>query len=363
MTMHPVPADDDWDGREIDTEAIAETLLGERIAFSREDVAKRTGLATDVHAALWRALGHPEVADDTVAFTRADIESLKATARLFDLVATDDMREEAFARTLGRTFSRLAEWQVRALLPSVIDTSSGEVTEQDLRKLRELLRLGAKVQENVWRRHLAGAATRLAVQSGGAAEEWEATCAGFVDIVGFTSRIRSLSGPDLAALVDRFEATVSDLVTEHGGRVVKTIGDEVFFVVDDPIEAAWLGVELARQHTHDPSFPDVRVGIAYGDVMHRLGDVLGPLVNLASRLTSVALPGRVIIDPELAERVKGTPGLRFRKFRRISVKGFGTVDPWSVKLGRDDRRSLRNAFGEILEDATDDFVMRLPRAE
>ena len=204
---------------------------------------------------------------------------------------------------------------------------------------------------------------RVAAEAGAASGERRPVTILFADLSGFTALSETLDPEDLAALVDRFEATVSDLVTEHGGRVVKTIGDEVFFVVDDPIEAAWLGVELARQHTHDPSFPDVRVGIAYGDVMHRLGDVLGPLVNLASRLTSVALPGRVIIDPELAERVKGTPGLRFRRFRRISVKGFGTVDPWSVKLGRDDRRSLRNAFGEILEDATDDFVMRLPRAE
>lgn len=362
MSVEPIE-DRSEGGPQIDTDAIAEALLGERIALTRADVSKRSGVPADAYAALTRTLGYPEVNDEDIAFTRADVESLKATAKLFDLAAIDEMSEEAFARTLGRTFSRLAEWQVRALLPSVVDPTSGQVTERELRKLRELLRLGARVQENVWRRHLAGAATRLATQAGGAAEEWEPACAGFVDIVGFTSRSRSMSGRDLAEFIDRFEGVVTDLVAEHGGRVVKTIGDEVFFVADDPVEAAWLGVELAGQHAHDPTFPNVRVGMAHGDVMHRLGDVLGPVVNLASRLTSAALPGRVIVDPMLAAEVKGTVGLRLRKVRRMNVKGFNTVQPWSVKLAREDRRGLRNTFGEILEDATDDLAMRLPRGE
>ncbi|HKY58100.1 MAG TPA: adenylate/guanylate cyclase domain-containing protein [Aeromicrobium sp.] len=346
----------------IDADALAEALLGERIALTRREVAARTGVPADSYAALWRTMGYPDVDDEDVAFTRADVESLKATARLFDLVAIDEASEEAFARTIGRTFSRLAEWQVRAMLPSVADPATGRVSDRELRKLRELLKLTARVQENVWRRHLAGAATRLAVQYGATADEWEPACAGFVDIVGFTGRSRSMSGRDLAAFVDRFEGVVSDLVAEHGGRVVKTIGDEVFFVVDDPVEAAWLGVELAAQSVHDPTFPNVRVGMAYGDVLHRLGDVLGPVVNMASRLTSVALPGRVIIDPRLADRVKGAAGLRLRKVRRINVKGFDSVQPWSLKLTREDR-SLRNAFEDLLEDATEDLAMRLPRSE
>ena len=36
--------------------------------------------------------------------------------------------------------------------------------------------------------------------------------------------------------------------------------------------------------------------MAYGDVLHHMGDVFGPVVNLASRLTSVARPGSAVID-------------------------------------------------------------------
>lgn len=44
------------------------------------------------------------------------------------------------------------------------------------------------------------------------------------------------------------------------------------------------------------AFPAVRAGIAYGPVVNRLGDVYGSTVNVASRLTSVARPGSVVID-------------------------------------------------------------------
>ena len=52
----------------------------------------------------------------------------------------------------------------------------------------------------------------------------------------------------------------------------------------------------ARGADPDDEFPEVRAGVAYGDVVSRLGDVFGPTVNIASRLTSVARPGSVLID-------------------------------------------------------------------
>ncbi|MFL6088742.1 MAG: adenylate/guanylate cyclase domain-containing protein [Aeromicrobium sp.] len=342
-------------------DALTEALLGQPLTLTRLDVARRTGIPDEVNAARWRTLGYPEVTDDDVAFTRSDVESLKAAARLIQGSAFDEASQEAFARTVGRTFSRLAEWQIRAMLLPYLHPESGRLTGKQIRELSELVKLGSKVQDNVWRRHLAGAATRLALQY---ADDPDSApgCAGFVDIVGYTTRSRSMTTRELAALVERFESVVSDLVAEHHGRVVKTIGDEVFFVVDDPTDAAWLGAELADQHLHDDTFPKVRVGIAYGDLFHRLGDVLGPVVNMAARLTTVAPPGRAIIDAAMANQVASTGGLRLRRLRRISVKGFDIVEPWSVKIVREDGRTgLRGALDTAIEDAREELAMRLPQ--
>jgi len=344
-------------------EAVTEALLGQSPTLTRLEVAKKSGLAPEVNAARWRALGFPEMADDDVAFTKADVDALRSTEALINLGFIDRDSEEAFIRTVGRTFARLAEWQVRGILRPALDSESGTVSARDLKQVSEILRLGSKVQDYVWRRHLVGAAIRMVLQHSVDTES-EPACAGFVDIVGYTTRSRSMTGDELAALVERFESVVTDLITEHSGRVVKTIGDEIFFVVDEPGEAAWLGVELTEQHVHDDSFPNVRVGMAYGDLLYRLGDVFGPVVNMASRLTSVARPGRAVVDKRFAELANDEPGIRFRRMPRTRIKGFETVEPWALKRERSDRRKgLRGAVGEVIEGAAEDVAMRLPQRD
>lgn len=343
-------------------EAVTALLLGQAPSLTRLEVARKVGLPPELNSARWRALGFPEMSDDDVAFTKADIDALRVTEQLIGLGFIERDSEEAFIRTVGRTFARLADWQVRAMLRPFLDPEHGEVTSKDLKQLSEVVRLGSKVQDYVWRRHLVGAASRLVLQDIVDAEA-EPACVGFVDIVGYTTRSRSMTSHELADLVERFESVVTDLITEHQGRVVKTIGDEIFFMLDEPVEAAWLGVELAEQHVHDASFPQVRVGMAHGDVLNRLGDVFGPVVNMASRLTSVARPGRVVVDDSLAREVRDEPGLRVRKMRKVSIKGFKPVEPWSIKRTREERRGVRSVVGELIEDAAEDVAMRLPNRD
>ena len=95
----------------------------------------------------------------------------------------------------------------------------------------------------------------------------------------------------LAVMVQRFEALATDIVTAHGGRVIKTVGDEILFVTIDAAPAAAVALDLVETMAEDDLLPDVRVGMAVGPVLSRLGDVFGTTVNRASRLTSVA-PGR-----------------------------------------------------------------------
>ena len=58
---------------------------------------------------------------------------------------------------------------------------------------------------------------------------------GFVDVVGYTNLTRHVSERDLAHLIERFESIAVGVVATGGGRVVKTLGDEVMFVADDPV--------------------------------------------------------------------------------------------------------------------------------
>jgi adenylate cyclase len=81
---------------------------------------------------------------------------------------------------------------------------------------------------------------------------------------------------------------------------------------------------------HDSRLPDVRIGLSTGSVVMQLGDVFGPPVNMAARLTGVARRNRVITDPATAELL---PAGRFacRPLPARPLHGFGVVEPVAVR--------------------------------
>ena len=80
----------------------------------------------------------------------------------------------------------------------------------------------------------------------------------------------------------------------------------------------------------DSRLPDVRLGLSTGSVIMRLGDVFGPPVNMAARLTSVARRNRVITDHATAALL---PPERFdtRTLPARPVRGFGVMEPVAVR--------------------------------
>lgn len=342
--------------------AMSVFLLGEQPSLTRQDVVERSGLPVDVTRERWRTLGFPAVDDGDVAFTPADVEALRLTQTLIDIGVLTAETEQAFIRSTGHTFARLAEWQAQAILGPMLTSDDDQVP---LDMIDEIVPIAERVQSYVWRRHLLSAANRLLLRETNSSEGFK-MCAGFADIVGYTSRSRQMSTSELATMVERFEEITTRLITDHGGQLIKTIGDEVLFVVDSPYECALLALELLEQHLTDDDFPEVRVGMAYGHVLSRLGDVFGPVVNVASRLTSVARPGRAVMDNAMAEVLRDEESLRVRPMRRTSVKGYEHLEPWSLKRPRDTDRSrtdLRVAIEDVIEDVTDGVSLIPPRRE
>jgi adenylate cyclase len=154
---------------------------------------------------------------------------------------------------------------------------------------------------------------------------------GFADLVSFTRVVRRLSERELAALVQRFEAVASDVITAHGGRVVKTVGDEVLFVARPGGSAAQIALDVADEIGRDDLLPEVRVGMATGPVVGRLGDVFGTTVNRASRLTSVAPGGGVLVDDALASALASVSGFETTALRRRTLRGIGEVTPSELR--------------------------------
>ena len=149
----------------------------------------------------------------------------------------------------------------------------------------------------------------------------------FVDIVGYTTQSRSLDDAALVEWVDRFEQDTTTLVVDHGGQVIKTIGDEVLYQAVDPRSATLIAHDLVRQANDDPMLPPLRVGVATGRVLLRLGDVYGDTVNRAARLTTSAAAGAVLTDRETAAALGHDPAWRFAQLPTRVLHGVGSVTP------------------------------------
>ncbi|WP_377320010.1 adenylate/guanylate cyclase domain-containing protein [Pimelobacter simplex] len=323
--------------------ALEAHLLGARPALTQHDVAARAGVPVATANELWHLLGFAHVPDDEVAFTDADVRALELTNDLIALGVLSQERQDGLVRTWGRSFARLADWQV-ALLASVAEEMGADPTEGLLAVSDEVMPRVEELQSYVWRRHLLSAAARLLAEQSSGPSAMLAVC--FVDIVGYTSRSRTLSDRELVGWLESFESTVLGLTVDRGGRIIKNIGDELLIVADSADALAEVALELTRRGADpDDPFPAVRAGIAYGEVVTRLGDVFGPVVNIAARLTSVARPSSVLVDLGAYEALSGRAdddtdehpdhdhagGYRFRRLRRVSVKGYSRLKVWALQ--------------------------------
>jgi len=325
------------DGPALEQPDLEKLLLGAKLTLTRQQVADKAGVPLELAEELWAQLGFPRAADDDVAFTRSDVKALKQTAELVALGILEPDSQSALVRTWGRSYARLAEWQV-SLLAGIALTDDDPATRLD-ELARQVLPSIERLQEYVWRRHLLSAAQRLlpSVEAG----DDQPMAVGFTDIVGYTSQSKNLTGSELVDLVECFEDETTRLVVAAGGRVIKTIGDEVLYVADDPRAAVEVALEVTRRgEDGEDDFPRVRAGVAFGPVTARLGDVFGPTVNIAARLTSVARPGAVLVDRGGYDALTGeeVPAderlpLRFRRLRRASVKGYRHLELWAVRPG------------------------------
>jgi len=309
-------------------------LLGQEPSLTRVQVAERAGVPLDLAVTLWHQLGFPHRDDHDVAFAESDVEALRLTADLVEMGILPPESQAALVRTWGRSYARLAEWQTTLLAGLALE--GGDPAAGLTQLATDVLPRVEALQSYVWRRHLASAAQHLLEDTSTLTQAETALSVCFVDIVGYTTRSRSLDGAELVAWVDGFEQDTTTLVVDHAGHVIKTIGDEVLFTVADPAAAVTIALALAaRGDDPDDPFPAVRAGIAHGAVVRRLGDVFGSTVNAASRLTSAARPGTVLVDAgvhkALAAAEDDETQWRWRRLRRVSAKGFDHLEAWRVK--------------------------------
>lgn len=345
------------DSGDVEPTALDTALLGGPRTLTLRDLAERSGVDLEMVRLYWRTLGLPHPAADGIAFTRSDADAVERAMALLRDGQMGSRTMISLTRALGHTSDRLALWQVEALVEDMatrhhLDDSTAR------RAVLDQLPVLAPVLEaqllHSYRRQLAAIAGRYAVEFA-AGQDADADPAalplaravGFADMVSFTRRTAGLGSTDLSDFVQRFETIARDVVTQGGGRVVKTIGDAVLFVADDVRTGARVALELARVLGGDldvereravgglaegaRGVTPVRVSVVWGRVLSRFGDVFGPSVNVAARLADIADPSTVLTDPATARLLVTSPGLVLEPQPERELQGIGPMAPVRVR--------------------------------
>ena len=331
--------------------ALESRLLGGERKLRRREVAAGAGLSLLSARKLWRALGFPNLGDEEVAFTERDQAALNTTV---DLVRTGKLTEEAaisVTRAIGQMTDRMVVWQIEALVEDMVHEQGVTVAMARKRLVNELPALEDALEEMLvysWRRQLNAAVHRLAVRAEAglqASEEGRegdeddaplplARAVGFADLVSYTSLSRRMNEQTLAKLVQRFENKCAEIISVGGGRLVKTVGDEVLYIAETPAAGAEISLALAEAFTRDEILPEARVAMVWGRILSRLGDIYGPTVNLAARLTTLADPGTVLIDSMTAAALDQDERFVLIPQEAENVRGFGEIQPVVLARGQ-----------------------------
>ncbi|MDP7704712.1 MULTISPECIES: adenylate/guanylate cyclase domain-containing protein [unclassified Mycobacterium] len=171
----------------------------------------------------------------------------------------------------------------------------------------------------------------------------------FADIAGFTSRASDTAPTELVRFLDQLYTQLDALVDRHGLEKIKTSGDSYMVVsgVPDPrpdhLEAlARLALDMADAVAglKDPQGRAVplRIGLAAGPVVAGVVgarkffyDVWGDAVNVAARMETTDVEGRIQVPQDVYDRLKD--GFLFEERGDIQVKGKGVMHTWYL-VGR-----------------------------
>lgn len=324
---------------------VEKTLLGEARRYTRPQLAERAGVSEEYASTLWRALGFASTENDgAVLFTEADVDAIRTLTKLEAAGILDRALSIGLTRAMGQTYSRIAEWQVPLLNERVLELvrlrlevdpplSPVEILDDAAALVDEWVPVVHALQAYVWRRHLAARAGRYLAGPGEDTSS-QSLVVGFADMVGFTDLTRLNDITSLAELLESFESTVTSIIASHSGSVIKNVGDEIMFAVEQPAVGARIALELHEATDADESLPLLHVGLAYGEALVRYGDLYGAVVNTAARLTSAARGGDTLIDGKLAEILVNHPAFSLKAVKSARLRRYMKYQPHILRRAK-----------------------------
>ncbi len=149
----------------------------------------------------------------------------------------------------------------------------------------------------------------------------------FTDVVGSTSFFERNGDTAGLVMLHRHDEMAAKAIKQHGGKVVKTIGDSAMAEFPDPASAARAAVEIERQfHKLNLTLPEdqrvqVRIGIHTGVGFRKGNDLFGDVVNVTARIVKRTAPAQILISRAMHEEIADEPDLHCRWLSKFTIDG------------------------------------------
>lgn len=308
-----------------------ELAMGGELKHTAHDIAKQSGLDVRLFIELRRSLGLAEPPLDQPLFSDYDLAVAIAIKNFMSLgVSLESVRE--INRVLGASMSQLAATVERVFIQEFLrpDEDEYEIAMRFQRVAKSMTPEFGFVLQHILNLHLREQ-TRIDVLGSNETVELlsdsrEMTLL-FADLVGFTALGAQVPPDELSEIASRLIEMTTALVAPPV-RLIKTIGDAVMLASAEPVPLLDTALALLEAAQAEGEwFPQLRIGIATGEVIVRGGDIYGPPVNLASRLCDVAKPSSILTDSRIHEEYKDAYKWSFagrRRFKNIAepVEGY-----------------------------------------
>ncbi|MGI8845706.1 MAG: adenylate cyclase regulatory domain-containing protein [Thermoleophilaceae bacterium] len=305
---------------------VEQILVGDSARYTLSEISERTDVEPEFLDRYWRAMGMTSAGDDEPIYLDADLAAAERIGALREAGLADDSILE-IARVMSSGLNPLAVTIAGVFVSSYLEEGDDEArlalrfaaaTKDLIPLIGPALEYSLMVQQRALVRQASAIGSSL---QEGKLPDAEEVAIGFADLVDFTKLGEGVDASRLGAVAAQLEEITRDVV--HAPvRLVKTIGDAVMLASSDTealLDAALSLLDAAE--AQEDGFPQLTVGLACGQAIQRGGDFFGHPVNLASRITSTARPGSVLVTDAVKDAVGGENGYAFSFAGERKLKG------------------------------------------
>ncbi len=145
----------------------------------------------------------------------------------------------------------------------------------------------------------------------------------FADIAGSTRLYNQLGDNKAEALISQRLTAMQNITSNHNGRVIKTIGDEIMCQFPTAVQATFAAKEMHidKATNNETEALDIRIGLHFGNAIEKDGDIYGDAVNIAARMTTIARTNQIITTENFIRLLDKDLTSNTRLFDHTRVKG------------------------------------------